>query len=437
MKKIVLLLTFLLSLSYLSVNADECSQSCKLTEWTPAVLENYISDLRIVIWNLTLETQQVEANTWISKDLKELKSQMIGLYNLAIDWSWYFSYFEFFVVYPISNEYVPEIWRDYQMLDIESKWIERYKKALVTRWLSSVEITKEKLCKWVENKNCNLEWWNILEVLAEIEKNHEKVKDYFRLSILWKKWQFTWWDIMFVEKNFKEELSKHYNENTTKECSLCEWWFFDRIEKSIDKVMDLQNLWKEWIKQWQDAISMFNDSWNWKLDERKERAILQEELWRQWLSSWQADAILNNLDRYNSWWWFSLKNNFITNSFNYLKDSVVSQSNTFYESVLKNFNSDKILETFWFRDRIPIKNITATDASLKTTQEIQQRIDLMYKKELPFAQMQDVSNEALQSKIIYMHYNLSQAIKVLDQTVETSEKVCNKQATWRWNCSYK
>lgn len=437
MKKIVLLLTFLLSLSYLSVNADECSQSCKLTEWTPEVLENYISNLRIVIWNLTLETQQVEANSWISKDLKELKSQMIKLYNLTIDWSWYFSYFEFFVVYPISNEYVPEIRRDYQILDIESKWIERYKKALVTRWLSSVEITKEKACKWVENKNCNLEWWNILEVLAEIEKNHEKVKDYFRLSILWKKSQFTWWDIMFVENNFKEELSKHYNENTTKECSLCEWGFFDRIEKAIDEVQDLQNLWKEWIKKWQDAISLIDWSLDDKEYERREREILIDELWRQWLSSWQADAILKNLDRYNSWWWFSLDNNFITNSFNYLKDSVVSESNTFYESVLKNFNSDKILETFWFRDRIPIKDIAWTDASLKTTQEVQQRIDLMYKKELPFAEMQDVSNEALQSKIIYMHYNLSQAIKTLDWTIETAEKVCNKQATWMWNCSYK
>jgi hypothetical protein len=35
-----------------------------------------------------------------------------------------------------------------------------------------------------------------------------------------------------------------------------------------------------------------------------------------------------------------------------------------------------------------------------------------------------------------MHYNLNQAIKVLDDVIETSQQICNDQARWVWKCEY-
>jgi hypothetical protein len=52
----------------------------------------------------------------------------------------------------------------------------------------------------------------------------------------------------------------------------------------------------------------------------------------------------------------------------------------------------------------------------------------MYRKELPYAQLQDVSTENLQSKIIELHYNISQSIYYLDRTKEVSCEVSRSQA---------
>jgi hypothetical protein len=48
-----------------------------------------------------------------------MKEEMRRLFNLSITWSDYFSYFDFFVIYPIQNEYIYEIWRDYNLLQQE------------------------------------------------------------------------------------------------------------------------------------------------------------------------------------------------------------------------------------------------------------------------------------------------------------------------------
>jgi dolichyl-phosphate-mannose--protein O-mannosyl transferase len=66
--------------------------------------------------------------------------------------------------------------------------------------------------------------------------------------------------------------------------------------------------------------------------------------------------------------------------------------------------------------------------------DIEQTIKELYNSELPNAQEQDISTQNFQSKIIEMHYNISQMVNSLDKTKEIAEKVCNSQATWEWNC---
>jgi hypothetical protein len=65
---------------------------------------------------------------------------------------------------------------------------------------------------------------------------------------------------------------------------------------------------------------------------------------------------------------------------------------------------------------------------VKKTQDIQNRLDFIYKSQIDYAQKQDISDEKLLSRIIEMHYNLNQAIKVLDDVIETSQQICNDQA---------
>jgi hypothetical protein len=52
----------------------------------------------------------------------------------------------------------------------------------------------------------------------------------------------------------------------------------------------------------------------------------------------------------------------------------------------------------------------------------------MYKREIPGAELQDTSSEEIIAKLIQMHLSLSNAIKMLDDTISVAEKVCNSQA---------
>gem|GEM_PF-2361625 len=43
------------------------------------------------------------------------------------------SYFDYYVVYATANEYVPEVWRDYEKLNKITKNLERYMKLATSR----------------------------------------------------------------------------------------------------------------------------------------------------------------------------------------------------------------------------------------------------------------------------------------------------------------
>jgi hypothetical protein len=89
--------------------------------------------MRTAITNITSKTHETTPDKYIKKTFEELKSEVFKVYTLFIDWEGYFSYFDFHVTYPISNEYVYEIWRDYNILDEESRGLEKYKKAIISK----------------------------------------------------------------------------------------------------------------------------------------------------------------------------------------------------------------------------------------------------------------------------------------------------------------
>jgi hypothetical protein len=74
------------------------------------------------------------------------------------------------------------VWRDYDMLNYESDGIERYIKSLGYRGYQNTPLTQEEICNGVASK-CNFSG-DALDVLISIAGNNEKMKDYYRKSIM-------------------------------------------------------------------------------------------------------------------------------------------------------------------------------------------------------------------------------------------------------------
>lgn len=423
-KKFLIIFIFLITIFLSNVTFWNCWE-CKIKDWPAPSLDNYLNNLRKIIWNISKEISIInnkssnEKKSWIKQDMNYVRSRVIQTYNKMLDWWWYYSYFDFYVMYSMENEYVEEIWRDYSLLEKEGNWLDKYFKYLSKKWYTWFFLPKNKVCAWIETE-CDFEW-DVLDVIWQIITNHEAIKDYYRLSIIWKKNQFSW-KIKLVWDDFESDFWDYYNENTTNNCSQCEpkWWF-ERIQKEIEKISNWQENAKDWIKSWQDAIAILDWTWPDRNNERLERKLLEKEMKRNWTSLQSSENLLKNLSKYNETWWFSLDNNFITNSFNQIKSSVVSQIQSFTDSVLQLFKTKP--------EYVPISDIWKVKNNLKNTKNIEEIIREMYRKELPYAQLQDISTENLQSKIIELHYNLSQAIYNLDKTEKVSCEVSRSQAS--------
>lgn len=425
MKKLFLkIILILVTIFSTNIVFWDCNSWCKIKDWPAEVLDNYLSNLKKLSNNFNSQISKLESKTWIWREISKTRKNIQLSFNKIITWDSYYSLFDFFVLYWTKNEYVVEIWRDYNLLEKENIALKKYLDRVIKRWYDEAVIDTEKLCSWVEN--CSFNSNIAFEVISEIITNHEAVMDYYRLSIVWKRNDFNK-ELIFVPKNFKDDFGIYYNEYTTNHCSQCEWATFDRISKQVDIISNWQQSAKEWMKSWQDAIAMLD----WTLDnreqERQERKLLEAEFRVNGTSLNSSNNILNNLSKYNENWWFSLDNNFITNTFDSIKSSVKSQIDSFKDTILWKFKNS-------WRDNIPTQEFNKSDSWLKTTAQIEERIEQMYQIELPYANLQDNTLESLQSRIIELHYNLSQSIKNLDWTVKTSQKVCNDQWKWLWVC---
>lgn len=424
MKKI-LLTFFTLTIVIFSSNIAlwNCN-SCSISSWPAPVLSQYLTTLKKLSNNFSSEISKITPNTGVKKDASKTKRNIQKSFNKMISWDGYYSLFDFYVLYGSSNEYVPEVWRDYSLLKKESDALAKYYDRVMKRWYDTWNIDLEKLCTWIEN--CTFSSSEVFSVLWEIIQNHEAVMDYYRLSILWKRHLFQK-EILFVGENFKDDLYSHYNEYTTTNCSSCEGNAFDRAKKQINIIVNWQQSAKDGMKSWQDAIAMLDGTYDEREYERRERQLLEQELRSKWLSMNASNNVLKNLDEYNQSGNFTKNNNFITNSFDYLKNSVKSQIVSFRDSILESFKNNP-------KNEVPLNSVVKIETNLYFTSQIEERIAEMYKMELPYASFQDNSVESLESRIMELHYNLTQAIENLDETVKISRKVCNDQWQNLWTC---
>lgn len=423
MKKTILIIILLISIPYYSY----ATWACPIKEKSAQVLLDYIKNNRIVVGNISrsiTQNRKIESSANNKNAILKSLTKTEGLFNQAFNFSSYYSYAEYFAIFPIFNEIPYSAQRDYKLLDKEGNWLMSYWKTINNRWVGD-QIVKNP-CTWVTGI-CNYEEWTVSEILWKLIVNNDMVLDLYRLTVMWEEDDdLKFKDIQLVNNNFVLEIKKYYSKEEINKCNSEKWWFFDKIKKAIDNITILNEEWERWIQKWKDAWQLL--IWNKPGDEaRIEREVLKDYMNEQWISMSNQRILLNNLEKYNLDW-ISLNNNFLTNTFNLIKSNTNKELKRFKNEVMgdsKRYQNNK---------QISIEEIKKLNNNSEITKKIQEKITILYERELPFAAIWDISTENLRAKIIEAHASLDRSIRTLEETIPRSQNVCNSQGGW-WNCN--
>jgi hypothetical protein len=118
MKKIFL--TFSVFLTLLNINTVSAEPSCAIEYQPSEQLRQYIENNRKVIKNITKEISASNQQSEINKTWNDSKNT-VRVFNNLISWNSYQTYFNYYLIYPLSNDIPYEIKRDYRLLENESK----------------------------------------------------------------------------------------------------------------------------------------------------------------------------------------------------------------------------------------------------------------------------------------------------------------------------
>jgi len=396
---------------------------CLIQDKSAEVLLKYIENNNKIIDNVIDITNTLIIDS--SNDdslLTKAKNKTIAIFNEIFNYPSFYSYFDYFAFFPITNEIPYQVKRDYKILDNESKWLVELIKQIDTKSYKETKI--QNICSWV-NEKCDLNNKNYKEIIWELIKNNEKVLDLYRLTVMWRNNEFDW-KIILVDNNFILEIEKHYWTDAISACNSSEWWFFEEITKAIDNIKLLNKQWEEWIQMWRDAWDLML----WKEPSKEalyEKELLRTYLSNEWISLQNQDILNDNLAKYNQWW-LSINNNFISNTisttFTKINDSI-----SYWKDALV---SEFFTENTW--ERIVINDIKKVTNNSKTSIDLKERISKLYNDEVPFATVWDISTERLRAKIIETHMSLDDSINILEKTIRISQKVCNSQDRKRGKC---
>ena len=67
-------------------------------------------------------------------------------------------------------------------------------------------------------------------------------------------------------------------------------------------------------------------------------------------------------------------------------------------------------------------------------ENIRKEIEKVYQTEMQFAWVEDLTTKQVEWKIIELHNNLLQSIKILEKTKALAEKFCKSTDGSAWNC---
>jgi len=419
MKKIFLLLGTIL---LLGVIPTTFAMKCEIEDRTAPPLEQYFHDLNILSYNFSSLLDR-NYSSKAGDIFSAQKRKVQQFYNSIISWETYEGTASLYIKYGTSNAYASSVWRDYGFLEQQERNISTLFKSMNSQWYTSHTIDIAKLCQGLSQWT-QCEFWrdkqgkrgkstgqiDVYDALAEILKNHQSIMNLYRLSITadtknvaWKVRELP--NFLFVPNSFPKEMKTYYNANTTNECAKDKkesMGFFRQLQENIS---NLSNKYADSTDSWKRAIAKINGTMDAKEYNEMERKLLEDELARQGLSTKQSETILKNLDRYNQEWGWSRDNNFITNSFQYVQNSVTTQVDMFDEALRELTKNGE--------DEVPMVAVENTKNDKEVESAITARSRRLFEEHQISAMFQDNSSMFLEWKFIDTHADINQAINNL------------------------
>ncbi len=402
------------------VFADECSQSCNIEDAPAPALTEYFANINQITNNIISWLTQVEQT---NSEKRQTQNVILwGMNKVLSVWKYYTS-FDYTLSLPMTQEIPAQMKRDMKMFDSYSEKLNQILLNATKRGSAAWILTN--VCNGVSN--CDFQDDTSANIIVKVINNNEQIRDYMRSSILWKSYLADQSTFILTSSDMSSQISEYYNPDTLNACSQCDWGF---KKQSLEQILTISNFTagaKKWIQEWKDAWKLAR-GWSSDANYREQEAvILAWYLEEQWISADQAWVVMWNLNRYNGGWLTS--SNPLSNTAGNALAQVENTADSFSEILNQKLSS--------WQDSIPFIELTRVDTQAQNSIDIDSSIASMYEKQLPFSYAQDVWTQQLQARIIKMHFSLTQSINILSKLVPQSEKLCNKQGVWMWNCSFR
>lgn len=419
----ILLISVYLPISY----ADECSNSCQISDAPAPALTEYFTNIQTFQANILEVLSQAESN--IVSDSNNIQTdwksslnvwkRLLQRINWLLSFNDYYGSFDFKIALPITNEVPNEVKRDHRILENISKRLTSILESWSRR--NTLWATSDELCNDIAD--CNIGEITMWDAITQAIKNNREIIRLYESSILDKAYLATNRNFILVSTDFESQIQEYYNKDTLWSCSKCEGNTWSETSQKIKDISIENGEYKQGVQKWKDAWALMR-WWNPANNQAVQSRVLSEYLGTQWISWGQADTVLNNLERYGSG--AISGSNPALNSTNYASTSINNTIDTFSETIFQEFE---------WRERVPIIELSQVNSEIKSSENLALSIQSLYENQLPFAQSQDILSQQLQLRIIRMHASLVRSINELQKNVSVSEKLCDKQGTWDGKCS--
>ena len=431
MKKILLffILWIYLLFPFSSFAANEGSSSCPITDSNAQVFTDYIKNIRTLVTNVN---NYLSENTPSDSKFENTTSDISRIFYQAVSWDGYFLDFDYYIISPLFNELPSKMKRDVELLEWETNWLRKYLKTITKSGYSQINIPKESVCQWVEN--CDYSWsagsiiWNVIV-------NNINLTNYLKEILISENSDFsTQVKLLPIDSSsFTQVLIKNYWADARTQCSQDDWEFWKRIDDAIEAITLNNKEGKDGIKKWREAWNLLVWAVNGETNQELEKNLLQKELARQWLSTNQQAILLQNLEDFNENWFYSLENNFITNTAKWIEDAAIKIQDGFSKATDGLFSEEKTQEinqqkSIWLTD------FNTLNENEVITETIKQRLDNTYSLNKSFLSIQDYQTNSVIWELIDIHSNIKLSTKTLQEKCELAVKVCNSQWYWDGNC---
>ena len=425
MKKIFI--TFIVLCLFFTIthitSANQCPGNCRIKDNPSPWLERYFWDIDTIVSNISSQARNQATNTDnLSSTLRQERQRVIWSLNRTLNFWEYYCSFDFFVSLNMTNEIPSQVTRDSRRLEQTRDRINQILENTERRWAGW--IIWEDVCNWVQN--CPFSWNESLrDILTRLSQNNSLILQHFRASILEQPCAPSM-DPILVPGNFLNELQLYYNKDTLTACSLCEDEFWWRTLERIQNISLINSDFRAGMQAWREAWAMlrwwFTPSWHPEDRERARDAWLESD----WRNSNIVNIIHNNRERYDAGWLSTSSTD--DNEAENMRTQITPRIPSFEESARQQMQ---------WREAVPRTALTELESEITRTQTISETIWELYNSQIPYSLVEDTQSEEVLLRMIRMHVRLSESINLLERFRPRSERVCDRQWTGMWQCTYR